>query len=129
MRTARYLVVTSTICTAVALFKVNLKPSILNPFDFGVGDRGDVLPMLVALAVLLLSVSFLLRALTDLLRDREASLLATRYIEKERVKAAQAAARETDDSIAQAQAESREREPNDARDQPVLYLKRELFRW
>ena len=31
MRTARYLVVTSAICTAVVLFKVNLKSSILNP--------------------------------------------------------------------------------------------------
>jgi hypothetical protein len=97
MRTARYLVVTSAICTAVVLFKVNLKSSILNPFD--VGDRVDVLPMLVALAVLLLSVSFLLRAMTDVLRDREASLLVTRYIENERVKAAEKSARETEDGI------------------------------
>jgi hypothetical protein len=98
MRTARYLVITSAICIAVVLFKVNLKSSVLNPLDFG--ERVDVLPMLVALAVLLLSVSFLLRAMTDVLRDREAGVLVTRYIENERVKAAEKAARETEEDIA-----------------------------
>jgi hypothetical protein len=106
LRTARYLVITSAICIAVVLFKVNLKSSILNPLDFG--ERVDVLPMLVALAVLLLSVSFLLRATTDVLRDREAGVLVTRYIENERVKAAEKAARETEEDIAESEHEFHE---------------------
>jgi hypothetical protein len=103
MRTARYLVITSAICMAVVLFKVNLKSSILSPLDFG--ERVDVLPMLIALAVLLLSVSFLLRAMTDVLRDREATLLVTRYIENERVKAAEKSAKDTEREIAAGQDE------------------------
>jgi hypothetical protein len=67
------------------------------------GDRVDVLPMLLSLAVLLLSVSFLLRATTDVLRDREAAVLVTRYIENVRVNAARASAKETEDGISQAQ--------------------------
>jgi len=109
MRTARYLVITSAICIAVVLFKVNLKSSTLNPLDFG--ERVDVLPMLIALAVLVLLVSFLLRAITDVLRDREAGLLVTRYIENERVKAAEKAARETEDDIAGSEREYHEGYP------------------
>jgi hypothetical protein len=105
----RYLVITSAICIAVVLFKVNLKSSTLNPLDFG--ERVDVLPMLIALAVLVLLVSFLLRAITDVLRDREAGLLVTRYIENERVKAAEKAARETEDDIAGSEREYHEGYP------------------
>ena len=61
--------------------------------------------MLLSLAVLLLLLSFLLRATTDLFRDREAAILVTRYVETERVKAARAAAQEADDDIAQGQHE------------------------
>jgi hypothetical protein len=106
MRTARYLIITSAICVAVVLFKVNLKSSILNPLDFG--ERVDVLPMLIALAVLLLLVSFLLRAMTDWFRDREAGLLVTRYIENERLMAAEKAARATEDDIAASEREFHE---------------------
>ena len=106
MRTGRYLVIASVICIAVELFKVNLKSSALNPLDFG--ERMDVLPMLVAFVVLLLSFSFLLRAITDVLRDREAGVLVTRFIENERVKAAEKAARETEEDIASSEREFHE---------------------
>ena len=71
--------------------------------DFG--DRVDVLPMLLSVAVLLLLLSFLLRAATDVFRDREAGLLVTRYIESERVKAAEKSALSTEQDIAQGQHE------------------------
>jgi hypothetical protein len=61
--------------------------------------------MLVSLAVLLLFVSFLLRATTDLLRDRETAILVTRYLEDARVKAAHSAAQAVEDDIAQGQYE------------------------
>jgi hypothetical protein len=93
-RTARSLIITSAVCMAVVLFKVNLKSSIISPLDFG--ERVDVLPMLLALAVLLLLVSFSLRAMTDWLRDREAGLLVTRYVENERIQAAEKSARDED---------------------------------
>jgi hypothetical protein len=103
MRTGRYLVIASSICMAVVLFKVRLQSTSLIPLD--VGERVDVLPMLLSIAVLLLLLSFLLRATTDLLHDRETALLVTRYIENERVEAAEKSARETDDSIAEGQRE------------------------
>jgi hypothetical protein len=106
MRTARYLVVASAICTAVVLFKVRLQSTSLIPLDFG--DRIDVLPMLLSLAVLVLLVSFCLRAATDLLRDRETGILVTRYIEVERTAAALASAREVDSDMADQQREDYE---------------------
>jgi hypothetical protein len=106
MRTGRYLVIASAICMAVVLFKVRLQSTSLIPLDFG--DHVDVLPMLLALAVLLLPVSFLLRAMTDWFRDREAGLLVTRYIENERLKAAEKAARETDEDEAASEREYHE---------------------
>jgi len=90
----------------VVLFNVRLQSTSLVPIDFG--SRIDVLPMLISLAVLLLLLSFVLRAVTDLLRDREAGVLVTRYIENERVKAAEKAARETEDGIAESQREYHE---------------------
>ncbi len=105
-RTGRYLVITSAICMTVVLFNVRLQSTSLVPIDFG--SRIDVLPMLISLAVLLLLLSFVLRAVTDLLRDREAGVLVTRYIENERVKAAEKAARETEDGIAESQREYHE---------------------
>lgn len=90
-RTGRYLVIASAICMTVVLFNVRLQSTSLIPFDFG--SRVDVLPMLLSLAVFLLLLSFSLRAITDLLRDREAAILVTRYVEKERVEAAEKAAR------------------------------------
>jgi hypothetical protein len=103
MRTGRYLVIASSICMAVVLFKVRLQSTSLIPLDFG--DRVEVLPMLLSIAVLLLLLSFLLRAATDVFRDREAGLLVTRYIENERVKGAEKSAQETEDDIAQGQHE------------------------
>jgi hypothetical protein len=103
MRTARYLVIASAICMAVVLFKVRLQSTSLIPLDFG--DRVDVLPMLLSLAVLLLLVSFSLRASTDLLRDREAAILVTRYIEGERADAALAGAQDIDREMAEQQEE------------------------
>jgi hypothetical protein len=76
--------------------------------DFGA--RADVLSMLLSLAVLLLLVSFLLRATTDLLRDQETAVLVTRYIEEERAKAALAEARAVDESMADQQREDYEGE-------------------
>jgi hypothetical protein len=67
--------------------------------------------MLMSLAVVLLFLSFLLRAATDLLRDREAALLVTRYIENERVKAAEKAGREVDDDVVESEREYREGYP------------------
>jgi hypothetical protein len=105
-RTGRYLVIASAISMTVVLFNVRLQSTSLIPIEFG--TRTDVLPMLISLAVLLLLLSFLLRAVTDLLRDREAALLVTRYIENERVKAAEKAAQEAEDGIAESQREFHE---------------------
>lgn len=106
MRTGRHLIIASVVCMAVVLFKVRLQSTSLIPLDFG--DHIEVLPMLLSLAVLLLAVSFMLRAATDLFRDREAAVLVTRYLEGERVKAAEASARATDDSIMNGEIEDRE---------------------
>jgi hypothetical protein len=106
MRTARHLIIASAISIAVVLFKVRLQSTSLIPIDFG--DRVDVLPMLLALTVLMLLLSFLVRAATDLLQDREAAILVTRYIERERTSAAEAASRQTDREIARAQEEDRD---------------------
>src|SRR5258706_13994594 len=90
MRTGRYLVIASAVSMTVVLFKIRLQSTSLIPLDFG--DRIDVLPMLLSLAVFLLLVSFLMRAIRDVFRDREAAALVTRYVEGERVKAARKAA-------------------------------------
>ena len=105
-RTGHYLVIASAICMAVVLFKVRLQSTSLIPVDFG--SNIDVLPMLLSLAVVLLLLSFSLRAATDLFRDREASILVTRFIENERVKAARLAAQETENDIAEGQREYQE---------------------
>ncbi|WP_316398239.1 hypothetical protein [Bradyrhizobium sp. 33ap4] len=106
MRTARHLVVTSAICMTAVLFNVRLLPTNLIPLDFG--GRSDVLSMLLALGVLLLLVSFMLRASTDLMRDRETGVLVTRYIEGERTKAALASAQSADDDMVQQEREIRD---------------------
>jgi hypothetical protein len=105
LRTGRQLVIASIICIAVVIFKVRLQSTSLVPLDFG--DRIEVLPMLLSLAVLLLLLSFSLRAVTDLLRDRETAVLVTRYIERQRTEAAKAAAKGQDDAIEQAEYEAR----------------------
>ncbi len=104
-RIGRYLVITSVILMAVILFNVRLQGTSLIPIDFG--SRFDVLPMLLSLAVLLLLLSFSLRSVTDVLHDQEAGVLVTRYLENARVKAAQKAARETDDEISETQRQDR----------------------
>ncbi|MDH2352160.1 hypothetical protein QCM80_16015 [Bradyrhizobium sp. SSUT112] len=106
MRTGRHLIIASAVCAAVVLFKVRLQSTSLIPLDFG--DRVDVLPMLLSLAVVLLLVSFALRAATDLLRERETTKLVVEYVEAERVKAALLEARETDAEIAESQREDHE---------------------
>lgn len=102
----RYLVIASIVCIAVVLFKVRLQSTSLIPLD--VGDRSDVLPMLLSLAVLLLALSFLLRSSTDLFRDREATVLVLRYIEAERVGAALSAAQEAEADIVESQRDNDE---------------------
>jgi hypothetical protein len=111
-RTGRYLVIASAIGMTVVLFNVRLQSTSFVPLDFD--GRTDVLAMLVSLAVLLLLLSFILRAVTDLFRDHEAVLLVTRYIENERVSAALKAAQETEEGIAESQREQYEgpSEPN-----------------
>jgi hypothetical protein len=103
MRTSRQLIIASAVCAAVVLFKVRLQSTSLIPLDFG--NRVDVLPMLLSLAVVVLLISFVLRATTDLLRERETAKLVVEYIEGERVKTAERAARETEESIAESQRE------------------------
>jgi hypothetical protein len=103
MRTSRQLIIASAVCAAVVLFKVRLQSTSLIPLDFG--NRVDVLPMLLSLAVVLLLISFVLRAATDLLRERETAKLVVEYIEEERVKAAERAARETEEGIAESERE------------------------
>jgi hypothetical protein len=61
--------------------------------------------MLLSLAVVLLVVSFVLRAATDILRERETAELVIEYIEGERVKAAKRAAQETEEGIAESERE------------------------
>ena len=95
MRTGRHLIIASAICISVVLFNVRLQSTSMLPFD--IGDHSEVLSMLAALAVLLLFVSFVVRAITDVLHDREATVHVTRYIEQERVKAAKEAARAIED--------------------------------
>lgn len=56
----------------------------------------------------MLLVSFVLRAGTDLLRERETAKLVVEYIEGERVKAAERAARETEEGIAESEREYRD---------------------
>lgn len=99
IRTARYLIIVSAITMAAVLFNVRLQSTSLIPLDFG--QRADVLSMLLSLSVALLLVSFLLRAITDLFRDRETDILVTRYIQGERTKAALAAARDVDADMAE----------------------------
>jgi hypothetical protein len=106
MRTGRHLIIASAVCAAVVLFKVKLQSTSLIPLDFG--NRVDVLPMLLSLAVVLLLVSFALRAASDLLRDRETAKLVVEYIEGERVKAAKRAAQETEEGIAESEREYHE---------------------
>jgi hypothetical protein len=106
MRTGRHLIIASAVCAAVVLFKVRLQSTSLVPLDFG--NRVDVLPMLLAPAVVLLLVSFALRAGTDLLRERETAKLVVEYIEGDRVKAAERAARETEEGIAESEREYRD---------------------
>lgn len=101
MRTARYLVITSAICIVVVVFNVRLQSAPLIPLDFGA--RNDVLPMLLSVAVLVLLISFLLRAVTDLLHDRETALLVVKYIEGERSEAALASARDVEDDLARSE--------------------------
>jgi hypothetical protein len=106
MRTGRHLIVASAVCAAVVLFEVRLQSTSLVPLDFG--NRIDVLPMLLSLAVVLLLVSFVLRAATDLLRDRETTKLVVEYVEAQRVKAALRGARETEQEIAESDREYHE---------------------
>jgi len=106
MRTGRHLIIASAVCAAVVLFKVRLQSTSLVTLDFG--NRVDVLPMLLAPAVVLLLVSFALRAGTDLLRERETAKLVVEYIEGDRVKAAERAARETEEGIAESEREYRD---------------------
>jgi hypothetical protein len=106
MRTGRHLIIASAICATVVLFNVRLQGTGLIPLDFG--NRADVLPMLLSLAIILLFVSFVLRASTDLLRERESAKLVIEYIESERVKAAEKSARETEEGIAESEREYRD---------------------
>jgi hypothetical protein len=101
VRTGRHVVIASIGCIAVVLFRVRLTSSSLLPVDFG--ERPDVLPMLLALAVLMLLAIFLMRAFTDLLHDQEVAVLVTRYIERARMDAAKASAQAQDDLMADAQ--------------------------
>ncbi|WP_074448599.1 hypothetical protein [Bradyrhizobium yuanmingense] len=94
MRTGRHLIIASTICAVVVTFDVQLKGTGLVPLDFG--NRPEVLAMLMALAVILLLLSFVLRTWTDLLRERETAKLVTQYIEDERVDAARESAEGAD---------------------------------
>lgn len=80
---------------AVLLFGGKLTATSFFPVSFG--DRADVLPMLMALVVLLLTVGFALRALTDFFRSKEARLLIARYVEHERVAAVERSARAIDE--------------------------------
>lgn len=96
-RNGRHLVIASAISIAASIFNVKLTGTSLIPVDFGA--RADVLPMLLSLAVLLLGLSFALRAVADLLRDREIGLLVLRYIESVRVQAARKAAQEAEEGI------------------------------
>ena len=57
---------------------------------------------------MLLLVSFALRAGTDLLRERETAKLVVEYIEGDPVKAAERAARETEEGIAESEREYRD---------------------
>lgn len=96
-RTGRHLIVASSLCVAAVVFGVSFKSSSLIPIDFA--EHNEVLPMLLALVVLLMFASFLLRAITDLLRDREVSLLVTRYISDAQLKVAESSARSVDEDI------------------------------
>ena len=110
MRAGRQLIIASAVCAAVVLFKVRLQSTSLVPLDFG--NRVDVLPMLLSLAVVLLLVSFILRAATDLLRERETAKLVVEYVEGERVQAAKRAVQETEEGIAQSEREAYEDRPD-----------------
>jgi hypothetical protein len=72
MRSAHHLVIVSAITIAVVLFKVRLQPTSLIPLDFG--ERADTLPMLLSLAVLLLFLGFIARAIMDVLGDEETNV-------------------------------------------------------
>lgn len=106
MRAGRHLVIASVITIAAVIFKVRFQSTSLIPLDFG--QHVEVLPMLLALTVLLLFLSFVVWAVTDIFRDREAAVLVTRYIEGERVKAAVKAAKAVDDNLEEQMREERE---------------------
>ncbi|MGN6284522.1 MAG: hypothetical protein ACTHM2_05160 [Afipia sp.] len=102
-RTGRHLVIASAISIAASIFNVQLHGTSLIPINFG--ERTDVLPMLLALTVILLALSFILRAASDLFRDREIGLLVLHYIERIRVETARKSARETDAEVYEKQYE------------------------
>ncbi|MFK4535078.1 hypothetical protein ABIA00_003261 [Bradyrhizobium ottawaense] len=106
MRTGRHLIIASAICAVVVTFDVQLKGTGLVPLDFG--NRSEVLAMLMALAVILLLLSFVLRTWTDLLRERETAKLVTHYIEDERVDAARKSAEGADAEALRSQREALE---------------------
>jgi hypothetical protein len=111
MRTGRYLVLASAVCMTVVLFNVRLKSAGILQVEFD--GNVDALPMLASLAVLLLFFSFLLRAATDLLRNQEASLLVTKYIQEQRIAASRRSAEDVDSEMSASHDESYgyEREP------------------
>ena len=106
VRTGRHLIIASAVCTVVVVFNVRLQGTGLVPLDFG--NRSDVLAMLLALAVFLLCISFVLRSWTDLLRERETAKLVTKYIEDARVEAARKSAQDAENSFLQDQQDDHE---------------------
>jgi hypothetical protein len=102
-RAGRHLVIVSVLAISAVIFDAHFQFTNYIPLDFG--KHIEALPTLLSVTVLLLALSFAMRATTDLFRDSEAAVLVTRYIEQERTKGAEDAARAVDAEQAASQEE------------------------
>lgn len=82
---------------AIAIVKFNGRYEKTNAFPLIFDHAEEILLWAALIGVFLLVVNFLLKALTDLAREKEAELLVARYLESVRVDAAVRVARAIDD--------------------------------
>lgn len=94
-KAGRLLVVVSLVALLVVLFDAQFTATSVFPISFS--NRSNALPASLCAIVFLLTISFALKAWVDLCREREAELLVTKYLESERVRSAQRAARKLDE--------------------------------
>lgn len=100
-KSGRNLLLVATVALVTAVFDVAVKSTPLVPLDFS--GQPDSLITFLAIANIALLISYMLRALNDLLRTREEWASARKFIEIERIRRAHRSARDTDEAIASAE--------------------------